>query len=736
LAAARTRLMGVTAIRERLDQRFKLLAGAGSERPARHRSLRASLETSWELLGPVARRALSRLSVFSGGFTLEAAEDLLAGDPDTPWALDQLDELVGASFVLVDGERFRMLVSIAAFAAEQLVGEQRLDAERRHGRFYAERARSASARERTIELDNLIAAARRAVARGDGAVAGPTTLAAVARLEDQGPYAVAMALLDAVLDPVDLPGLTDRVRLLRARARIAGRWGRPERAMDDAQAALALARSTGEGVERTLEELASQLRDRGRHLEAVPLLEEAVASARGRGDLATVAIALCGLGGALQHLGRYAEAEAALGEALRWHRQRGELGGEATVLSNLAGLYTDQAKHQDARDACSAAVAIHRESGNRRLLAGALSNLGLAEVHLGRGEPARAALQEARSLHQALGDRRAEAMDLAHLARVYGSDGRTEDARAALRKSLARSRELGDLPRLIPTLMQLGVLEHIAGRVGDARAAYVEALELAERSHEARFAAQASMNLGVLLADNGQLEAGGAALQRAEQGYGALGLEAGRALSLGNIGGALLHLGRVEEAATALEEGVRVARRTTSAWALGNVLLALGELRLDTDDLDAGIPLTEEGARVLSELGRDASARSRAARCRAYRARGDLAGAEWVLAFDPEQSTSQDTAVPAWLELAHLRLAQGRLQEAQDAAERASELAAAFLPLRVRAGCVRAAALVQAGRHEEARAVLAEAAQVADRIGAVAGSPLRRELAAVLSSGR
>ncbi|MCB9687457.1 MAG: tetratricopeptide repeat protein [Alphaproteobacteria bacterium] len=731
LAAARTRLMGVAAIRERLDQRFKLLAGAGAERPARHRSLRASLETSWELLEPVARRALSRLSVFSGGFTLEAAEDLLAGHPDAPWALDQLDELVGASFVLVDGDRFRMLVSVVAFAAEHLLGEERLDSERRHGRFYAERARSASPRERTIELDNLIVAARRAVERGDGEVAAPTTLAAVAWLEDQGPYAVAMTLLDDVLDRSDLGSAPDRIRLLRARARIGGRWGRPERALADAEAALALARSVGEGVEQALEEVASQLRDRGRHLEAVPLLEEAVASARARGDLATVAAASRGLGGALHRLGRYAEAQQALEEALRWHRERGELDGEAIVLSNLAGVYTDQARHQDARDVSAAAVAIHRDAGNRRLLAGALANLGLAEVHLGRCEPARAALQEARSLHQALGDRRGEAMDLAHLARVHGSDGRTDDARTALHKSLVCSRELGDLPRVIPTLMQLGVLEHIAGRVADARAAYAEALELAERSHEARFAAQASMNLGMLLAESGELEAGVTALRRAHEGYASLGLDAGAALSLGNLGGALQHLGRTEEAFAALEEGVRIARGTTSAWALGNLLLELGELKLDDGDLDAGLPLTEEGARVLSELGRDVSARSRAALCRARRERGDLQGAERVLAFDPEQSTSQDTVVPAWLELAQLRLAQGRLQEAQDAAERASELSAAFLPFRVRAGCVRAEALYRAGRDAEAAAVLSEAERVADRIGAVAGSPLRRELAAV-----
>jgi hypothetical protein len=77
LAAARTRLMPVRRLRERLSDRLKLLADGDRDRPSRQRSLTASLDGSWDLLAPWARDALVQLAVFEGGSTLEAAEGVL-----------------------------------------------------------------------------------------------------------------------------------------------------------------------------------------------------------------------------------------------------------------------------------------------------------------------------------------------------------------------------------------------------------------------------------------------------------------------------------------------------------------------------------------------------------------------------------------------------------------------------------------------------------------------------------
>src|SRR6266436_4872338 len=81
LAAARVRTLPVEQIAERLDDRFRLLTGGSRAAVARHQTLRATIDWSYDLLGEPERAVVRRLSVFAGGATLEAAETVCAGDP-------------------------------------------------------------------------------------------------------------------------------------------------------------------------------------------------------------------------------------------------------------------------------------------------------------------------------------------------------------------------------------------------------------------------------------------------------------------------------------------------------------------------------------------------------------------------------------------------------------------------------------------------------------------------------
>ena len=112
LAAARVRVMQPRLLLQRMSERFKLLVSKGG-RLDRQSTLRAAFDWSWDLLPPHEKAALAQLSVFEGGFTLEAAEaviDLAAFD-DAPWTVDAIDALVDKSFVRPRGEdRFDLLV--------------------------------------------------------------------------------------------------------------------------------------------------------------------------------------------------------------------------------------------------------------------------------------------------------------------------------------------------------------------------------------------------------------------------------------------------------------------------------------------------------------------------------------------------------------------------------------------------------------------------------------------------
>ncbi|MGW4118468.1 ATP-binding protein [Nocardia sp. NPDC004711] len=121
LAAARVRVMSVAEMSQRLSDRFTLLRGGSRDAPQRHRTLRAVVEWSWNLLDEPGRAAMRLLSIFPGGFTADAGNRLLDGDlVDT---LDILTYLADQSLIQVSetgtGTRFRMLETVREFAAAQ-----------------------------------------------------------------------------------------------------------------------------------------------------------------------------------------------------------------------------------------------------------------------------------------------------------------------------------------------------------------------------------------------------------------------------------------------------------------------------------------------------------------------------------------------------------------------------------------------------------------------------------------
>jgi predicted ATPase len=149
LAAARTQSMSTHSILERLDERFRLLAQRRRTALARHQTLRAAVDWSYDLLDPAEQRAFARLSVFAGGFTLDAAEAVIAVDPSEPLdVLDTLSGLVAKSMVLIDEHAtvpYQLLETIREYAGERI--EELSQPERvrhRHADYYVELAEQAA----------------------------------------------------------------------------------------------------------------------------------------------------------------------------------------------------------------------------------------------------------------------------------------------------------------------------------------------------------------------------------------------------------------------------------------------------------------------------------------------------------------------------------------------------------------------------------------------------------------
>ena len=173
LAAARTSVLSPSQILERLSRRLDLFKG-GRDADARQNTLRASIQWSYELLDDRERRLLALLTVFAGGCTLAAAEEVAGAQ------LDSLQSLVDKSLVRHAAERFWMLETIREYGRERLEGQDDADdVRRRHAKYVLAFAQTAREFARgpgefewldrvQAELDNIRAALAWAIERGEG----------------------------------------------------------------------------------------------------------------------------------------------------------------------------------------------------------------------------------------------------------------------------------------------------------------------------------------------------------------------------------------------------------------------------------------------------------------------------------------------------------------------------------------------------------------------------------------
>lgn len=187
LAAARLRTMSIDQLANRLDDRFRLLTGGSRTALPRHRTLRAMVDWSWELLTDAERIVLRRLSVFSGGASLDAAERVCAEDTlQQDHVLELLTALTEKSLLVAAGDsapRYRMLGTIKEYARDRLTeaGESDL-ARQAHLAYFTGLAEEADPELRRAdqmkwlalldaEHDNISSAMRGALAAGDAQAA-------------------------------------------------------------------------------------------------------------------------------------------------------------------------------------------------------------------------------------------------------------------------------------------------------------------------------------------------------------------------------------------------------------------------------------------------------------------------------------------------------------------------------------------------------------------------------------
>jgi predicted ATPase/Flp pilus assembly protein TadD len=421
LAAARVRILPPQKVLQRLSNRLKLLKGGPRDLPTRQQTLRGTIDWSYDLLEEVEKSLFGRLSVFAGGRTLEAIEEICDPDGDLD-ALERVESLVEKSLLRqeegVGGEpRFVMLETIHEYAREKL--QESGEAEeigRAHAEYFlalAEEVETESTGSKQAgwlerleaEHDNLRAALSRSL-EGEDPELGLRLASALSYFWNvRGYWSEGRGWLEEALAGNTETPSEARAKALRGLARLAVEQGDYERAETSAEEALSLYRGLGDqrGVSDSLGELGWASMYRGDFDGAEVLLEESLAAARESDDAWSIARALNALSIIAGNPDDFERVEALWQEALALGRKLGDRQRVMAVLLNMGYATMVRGDFERAEALLEESLAMSRESKDPFANSSALLALGIVATRRGDHGRAKTLLEESLVLSRKLG---------------------------------------------------------------------------------------------------------------------------------------------------------------------------------------------------------------------------------------------------------------------------------------------------------------------------------------------
>jgi predicted ATPase/DNA-binding SARP family transcriptional activator len=461
LAAARTRLLKTETIAARLDDRFQLLTDGSRAAPARHQTLRALIDWSYDLLSSGERILLQRLSVFANGFTLRTAEAVCTGGEIEPGTLlGELARLVDKSLISVNQqgecERYTMLETIRQYAGERLVAAGEAEAVReRHldmfARFAAEAAPNLRGPDQVLwmnrlegEHDNLRAAL--AWSQGDD-VCAERAMQMAADLSEfwriRQYVAEGRMWLNGALILCGEAALSTRARALAAAAGLA-----------------------------MLEEALA---------EAEAYATESLGIFRRLGDGKGCANALCMLGN-VRRRSSVAEGERLLVESLALAREANDPVGIVEALKILAYLASLRGHDARARTLYDECLTTARGAGDAVGILWALKGMGCVALAQAGADEARACFEQVLALGEALGLKHGMAGAYTGLGEVARSQGNYRLA-AEYYQASETLRDPRSIHGFVPARYNLGAVALEGGQLAEAEQLFAEGLR-ANTGHE------------------------------------------------------------------------------------------------------------------------------------------------------------------------------------------------------------------------------------------------------------
>lgn len=429
LAAARGKLFTPAAMLTQLSQRLRFLTGQARNLPARHQTLRATIDWSYNLLTIAEQTVFAGLSLFAGSFTMTAGEAILSD-------LHSEESIQNHLFSLADKNmlralpaadttelRFRMLQTLREYGLGKLAQLETAAAiHRRYAVYYADLAEQGKAGMRSADQSTWVQQLRQ---------------------EDNNLIA-ALELL--VADPDTAQNATTMIRLLTSIARFWLLQGRIRDLRYWLERALVYLPVLPASLQAALlNELGNTAQVQGDYATAEDCHRQALTLARELQDLSLIAYTLHFLAYAAGRQGQYIEAKTLFQESLALHRQLPETTPLqlTTLLNNLAIVHRRLDEYDEAIALLQETLAVKRAIGDRLGLPSPLSNLGNLFILQGKLAEATTYLREALELRQEIQDRQGLLYSLNQMAALATAQKQYDRAATLYAAADARHQDMG-----------------------------------------------------------------------------------------------------------------------------------------------------------------------------------------------------------------------------------------------------------------------------------------------------
>jgi len=490
--------------------------------PERQRSMRAVFDYSWKSLTEREREVFQGLSVFRGGFTRQAAQQVAGA------SLRELRALVDKSLLQRDSVgRYGIHELLRQYAAEQL---EKAPADKEavkdhHCTYYADflqgkegdltgRGQKQALAEIGVEIENVRAAWDWAVAQGriEEIDHGLESLAEFYRVrawfhEGEEAFARAAQRLAEVQEEIgDWESEMVLGKVLLQQGRFCDFLGLVEKATELLQESLTIFRDFGARREMAyaLYYLGDFLGLRGG--EGKPLLQEALAISRGIGDQRGVALSLWSLGWAAIYQGEYGAAKHLFQESLTLFRELGNQEGIVQSLNSLGYITWVLGEYREAKQSHRESLALCREISAQGGIANALSNLARDAAGSGEYGEAEQIYREGLTIFKEIGNLHGVKLVLGDLGEVANFQGEYAEATQLAQECLTISRKIDEPPSIGWALRVLGDAACGLGDLPGARRYHHQALEVATTIGQTYDLPVSLVGIAALLAAEGEKE--------------------------------------------------------------------------------------------------------------------------------------------------------------------------------------------------------------------------------------